>query len=55
MATAATQSVLQGFRAVVVAAMGVSPTLALTVTGGARQFTISVSLGTAALTTIKGM
>jgi len=52
MATAPTPADLQGFRAVVVTAMEISTTLALTVTGGVRQRTMPGALGTAACSAI---
>ena len=55
MVTEPTQVLLQGFRAVFVATMEISATLALAVAGGVRQRTIPITLGTATWTAFMAM
>jgi hypothetical protein len=55
MVTELTQVLLQGFRAVIVAPLVISAALALSVTGGVRQRTIPISLGSAPCMAIVAM
>ena len=55
MATAPTPADLQGFLAVIVAAMEISTPLALTGTGGVRQRAVPMTLGAASWTAIVAM